>query len=95
MEVLKERSIDERWVHALAPNRHTWMTPIVEYLQHDVLPDGHEQARRIWIKALLYAIMDGVLYRKGFMSPWLKCVEETKGKDALRETHVGPAGAYK
>lgn len=83
VEILKERSIEERWVHTLAPTRHTWMSPIVEYLQHNVLPDSHEEARRIRIKALMYATVDGVLYRKGFMTPWLKCVEEAKGKEAL------------
>lgn len=95
VEVLKERSIDERRVHALASARHTWMTPIVEYLQHGILPDGHEEARIVQIKAPMYAIMDKVLYQKGFMSPWLKCVEEAKGKETLQETQVGSAGAHK
>ena len=30
VEVLKERSIDERQVNALATARHTWMTPLME-----------------------------------------------------------------
>lgn len=46
------------------------------------------------VKAPSYAIIDGVLYPKGFMSPWLKCVEETKGKEALQESHFGLAGAH-
>lgn len=94
MEVLKERSIDERRVHTLVPAQHTWMSSIVEYLQHDILPDDHKEARRIRIKAPMYAIVDEVLYRKGFMTPWIKCIEEAKGKEALREMHGGSAGAY-
>lgn len=94
VEVLKERSIDDRRVQTLAPTRHTWMTPIVEYLQHSILPDSHEESRKIRIKALFYATVDGVLYRKVFMSPWLKCVEEAKGKETLRETHAGSGGAH-
>nr|KAJ0216343.1 hypothetical protein LSAT_V11C300108160 [Lactuca sativa] len=42
VEVLKERSIDERRVHTLVLTRHTWMSTIVEYLQHDISPDNHK-----------------------------------------------------
>ena len=70
-------------MHTLVPAKCTWMTLLIEYLQHDILSDNHEETRRVRIKEPLYAIMDGVLYRKGFMLPWLKCVEETKGKEAL------------
>lgn len=52
-------------------------------MQHDILTDGHEEVRRIQIKAPLYTIIYGVLYQNGFMKPWLKCVEEAKGKEAL------------
>lgn len=73
-------------MHILALAMHTWMTLIIEYLQHSILPDDHEEARKVRIKAPSYAILDGVLYWKGFMSSWLKCMEETKGKEAVRET---------
>ena len=39
--------------------------------------------------------MDELFYWKGFMAPWLKCVDEAKGKDALQEKHGGSAGTYK
>lgn len=42
----------------------------------------------------MYAIMVGKLYRKEFMKPWIKCVEEAKGKEALQEAHVSPTGAH-
>lgn len=75
VEVLKERSIDEQHVHTLTPTRCTWMTPIIEYLQHSILPDSHEEVRNVRIKAPLYTIMEWVLYQKGFMTPWLKCID--------------------
>lgn len=84
VEVLKETIIGKLRMHPLAPAKHTWMTPIIEYLQHSILPNDHEGARKVRIKAPSYAILDGVLYRKGFMSLWLKFVEETKGVEALR-----------
>lgn len=28
------------------------------------------------------------------MTPWLKCIDEAKGKDPLLEMHAGPTGAH-
>lgn len=35
-----------------------------------------------------------MLYKKGFMNPWLKCMDKTSGKKALQQTHAGPNGAH-
>lgn len=94
VEVLKERSIEEDQVHALSPTQPNWMTLIVDYLQHDILPGNHIEARKIRIKASQYTMVEGMLYMKWFMTPWLGCVDETNGKKALQETHVGPTGAH-
>lgn len=56
-------------MNALIAARHTWITPLIEYLQHAILPDNHEEARKIRIKAPLYALVNGELYRKGFTTP--------------------------
>lgn len=42
----------------------SWMTSIIEYVQHDILPNTHEEARKVRIKAPLYTIIEWVLYRK-------------------------------
>ena len=75
VEVLRERSIDERQVNTLTTNGPTWMTPFREYLQRGVLLDDHSEARKICIKAPSYALINGELYRKGFTAPWVKCVD--------------------
>lgn len=67
---------------------------MVEYLQQGVLPDSHKEARKVRIKALLYITIEGSPYRKGFVTPWLKCIDEAKGKEELQETHVGPSGTH-
>lgn len=91
VEVLKKRSIDKREVNILTIAKRTWMTPLIKYLQHSILPDSHEEASRIRVKAPSYVLVDGELYRTGFMMPWLKCVDETKGRETLQEAHAGQA----
>nr|KAJ0214035.1 hypothetical protein LSAT_V11C400197270 [Lactuca sativa] len=89
VEVLRERSIDEQQVNILTPAGPTWMTPFREYLQRGVLPDDHDEARKIRIKAPSYAMVNGELYKKGFTSPWLKCLDQAKGREILQEAHSG------
>ncbi|KAL7605482.1 hypothetical protein Lser_V15G18132 [Lactuca serriola] len=89
VEVLRERSIDEQQVNILTPARPTWMTSFREYLQRGVLPDNHDEARKIRIKAPSYAMVNGELYKKGFTSPWLKCLDQAKGREILQEAHSG------
>ncbi|KAL7589956.1 hypothetical protein Lser_V15G41281 [Lactuca serriola] len=94
VEVLRERSIDEQQVNILTPAGPTWMTPFREYLQRGVLPNDHDEARKIRIKAPSYAMVNGKLYKKGFTSPWLKCLDQAKGREILKEAHLGQVGAH-
>lgn len=52
------------------------------------------KTRKVRIKAPLCIIMEGVLYRKRFMTPWLKCIDEVGGKEALREVHDDPTRTH-
>lgn len=92
--MLKERSVDERQVNALGMAKHTRMTTLIEHLQHDVLLNSLEEDRNIRIKAPSYILINGELYRKGFTMPWLKCVDEARGREALQEAHIGKAGVH-
>ena len=69
VEVLCERSIYEKQVNTLTPAGPTWMTPFREYLQRGVLPDNHDEARKIRIKEPSYVMVNRELYKKGFTAP--------------------------
>ncbi|GJX72682.1 reverse transcriptase domain-containing protein, partial [Tanacetum coccineum] len=55
----------------------TWMTPIIEYLKEGTLPDDKRDASKLRIKARQYEFLEGVLYRRSFLKPWLRsCTAE-------------------
>ncbi|GKD34877.1 reverse transcriptase domain-containing protein [Tanacetum coccineum] len=58
------------------------------------LPDDPQKARKLQIKALLYKIMDGTLYRRSYLSPWLRCVGVTQAKSIIQEVHQGSCGMH-
>ncbi|GJX52576.1 reverse transcriptase domain-containing protein [Tanacetum coccineum] len=90
VEELKEKSVNEREVLAVVEEEgDTWMTPIHEYLTDETLPAERKKARAIKRKSQRFAIINGILYKKSFLGPWLRCVGPSQANYVLREIHEG------
>ncbi|GJY52981.1 reverse transcriptase domain-containing protein [Tanacetum coccineum] len=73
VEELKEKSIREVEVLAVVEEeRDTWMTPIFKYLAKEILPTDMNKARAIRRKSWRFAVINGILYKKSFLGPWLR-----------------------
>ncbi|KAI3762876.1 hypothetical protein L1987_53318 [Smallanthus sonchifolius] len=72
----------------------SWMTPLVNYMVKGALPEEKHEARRIKIKALQYEMIDRMLYRKSYLGPSLKCVDEDEANYITRELHEGICGIH-
>ncbi|GJR67659.1 reverse transcriptase domain-containing protein [Tanacetum coccineum] len=65
VEVLKEKSIEEREILAVVEEEgYCWMTSLLEYLTDSTLPAETKKARTIKIKSRQCALINGVLYHK-------------------------------
>ena len=51
-----------------------WMTPIIDYLKEEKLPQGRDEAHKLRIKSARYVLIDEVLYKRGFSQPYLRCL---------------------
>ncbi|GKA93271.1 reverse transcriptase domain-containing protein [Tanacetum coccineum] len=95
VEELKEKSIDEKEILAVVEEEgHTWMTPIYEYLTEEILPEEKRKARAIRRKAGRYAVTNGILYKRSFLGPWLRCVGPLQANYVLREIHEGSCSMH-
>ncbi|GJR97251.1 reverse transcriptase domain-containing protein [Tanacetum coccineum] len=72
----------------------TWMTPIMEYLKDGTLPDDRKEASKLRIKARQYELMEGTLYRRSFLKPWLRCVGPLQASYVIREIHEGSCSMH-
>ena len=70
------------------------MTPIVVYLKDGTLPKDKDEARKLWIKAVKYVLIDKVLYKRGFSQPYLRCLAPDKSNYVLREVHEKACGNH-
>ncbi|XP_017221317.1 uncharacterized protein LOC108198046 [Daucus carota subsp. sativus] len=72
----------------------TWMTPILKFIQDGQLPESVKEARSLRYRAARFVIYDGVLYKRGFNQPLLKCIAGEDYNYILREVHEGICGNH-
>ncbi|GKD34857.1 reverse transcriptase domain-containing protein [Tanacetum coccineum] len=94
VEIAPCRSIDVKPVSPVKKAGPTWMDPILKYLKIGALPNDIDEARKIRIKAPQYSLKGDVLYRKGYLTPWLRCVGPEQASYVLREAHFGSCSAH-
>ena len=71
-----------------------WMKPIIQYLEHGILPEDKLKSRKLRIKAAQYSIYNVKLYIRSLSHPWSKCVTPKEGNYVLREIYEGIYGAH-
>ncbi|XP_073119694.1 uncharacterized protein [Henckelia pumila] len=72
----------------------SWKDEIIDYLMGGNLPANQVEARKLRVRAAQFTIIDGELYKRGFSSPYLKCLTPAKGNYVLREIHEGICGNH-
>ncbi|XP_071727552.1 uncharacterized protein [Rutidosis leptorrhynchoides] len=93
VEVLKNKSISKTEVDDLIQeDEKTWMTPKREYMEHGILPEYKNEARKIRVNPPTYKLMNGRLYRRSFLTPWLYCVRPSQASIIIQEVHEGICG---
>ena len=65
------------------------MTPIHNYLKSGDRPTDHKEARKLRLRDLRFVLINEVLYKRGFMLPYLRCLIEDEANYALQEVHEG------
>nr|GEX03816.1 hypothetical protein [Tanacetum cinerariifolium] len=72
----------------------TWMTELANYLKEGILPEDEKGARKLHLKARQYELIEGVLYKRSFHTPWLRCVGPLQAEYVMREIHEGSCSMH-
>ena len=70
------------------------MTPLIDYIQHGILPDDRAEARALVRKSAKYVLDGGVLYRRSLSHPYYRCLPENEAHTVLSELHEGECGDH-
>ncbi|KAL5582015.1 hypothetical protein UlMin_014457 [Ulmus minor] len=94
IEILEVPSIDKPEQVGSVVVCPCWMDPIISFLRDGTLPADKFEARRLRFRLARYFLDKGKLYKKGFSSPSLLCLDEDRGKFTLEEVHAGVCGNH-
>ncbi|GKA49271.1 reverse transcriptase domain-containing protein [Tanacetum coccineum] len=97
VEELKEKSINEKEILDVVEKRKDAThddTHYGEYLAKEILPEDKKKARAVRRKAARYDMINGTLYKKSFLGPWLRCVGPLQANYVLREIHEGSCNMH-
>ncbi|KAI5324754.1 hypothetical protein L3X38_033827 [Prunus dulcis] len=72
----------------------TWMSHIYLYLTNGTLPEDKAQARKLRYRLTRYTVINEVLYKRGYTTPYLKCLTAEQGDYVLREINNGVCGDH-
>lgn len=77
-----------------AEELESWKNKIVEYLLKGTLPIDREKARKLRTQATRYVMIADKLYRRGFSSLMLKCLNKEQTDYVIKELHEGIYGMH-
>ncbi|GMH16840.1 hypothetical protein Nepgr_018681 [Nepenthes gracilis] len=92
-EILNAPSIEKREALQIFEAKN-WMTRFLNYLADGSLLEDVEKAKRVKKTAGWYAVADGRLYRRGYSTPYLRCLTPEEADYALSEVHLGICGSH-
>ncbi|GKB59947.1 reverse transcriptase domain-containing protein [Tanacetum coccineum] len=92
-EVLAKRSINDKEVSKVEAERgESWMNPIHKYLLSGLLLEDQKEAKKIRIKAPQYKLIKGGLYKRSYLTLWLRCVGPSQSDNIIEEVYEGSYG---
>ncbi|KAH9745725.1 Ribonuclease H [Citrus sinensis] len=94
LEVKFSPSIEQNLGVLRIEQKCSWMDPIISYLRDGVLPPDKLRARKVRAQVSRYTMIDGVLYRRGYTLPFLRCLDEDDKDYVLREVYEGIYGNH-
>ncbi|XP_020202768.1 uncharacterized protein LOC109788451 [Cajanus cajan] len=79
---------------SLAASNATWITELLEFILHGKEPVEPSSAKNLRAQAARYSVIGGELYRRGFSTPLLKCLDSAQADYVMREIHQGICGSH-
>ncbi|KAM1754933.1 hypothetical protein ACFX12_007327 [Malus domestica] len=85
---------DTNVISILPVNIEEWRQPLINYLEHGILPDDPKHRSEVRRRAHRFLYYKGTLYRRSFEGVLLRCLGEKEANQAMEEAHSGICGAH-
>ncbi|KAL0411566.1 UNVERIFIED_CONTAM: hypothetical protein Slati_3746300 [Sesamum latifolium] len=81
-------------IQPILSNNNDWRTPIIRWIDEGHLPGDRWEATKIKNRAIRFLMQGGMLYKKSFTHPLLRCLSREEGLHVLKEIHDGCCGSH-
>ncbi|KAL0462935.1 UNVERIFIED_CONTAM: hypothetical protein Slati_0181100 [Sesamum latifolium] len=81
-------------IQPISLNNNDWQTPIIRWIDEGHLPGNRWEATKIKNRAIHFLMQGGILYKKSFTHPLLRCLSQEEGLHVLKEIHDGCCGSH-
>nr|GEU83617.1 reverse transcriptase domain-containing protein [Tanacetum cinerariifolium] len=88
-------SMDDEEINTVVEEEgETWMTPIINCIERGIWLEDQNEARALRMKIGQYVMEEGVLFKRSYLMPMLRCVSEYvyRKKEASRVENLGKLG---
>ncbi|GJT64981.1 reverse transcriptase domain-containing protein [Tanacetum coccineum] len=95
VEVLNERFNDAWRAKPFEEDRGELdNSTIIKYLEEGIVPSDKNKARFLRAKISQYVMESGVLFKKGYLVPMMRCVGPLQANYVIWEIHIGSCGMH-
>ncbi|KAL0458694.1 UNVERIFIED_CONTAM: hypothetical protein Slati_0496600 [Sesamum latifolium] len=81
-------------VQPISSNNNDWRTPIIRWIDEGHIPGNRWEATKIKTRAIHFLMQGGMLYKRSFTHPLLRCLSQEEGLHVLKEIHDGCCGSH-
>ncbi|XP_019179221.1 PREDICTED: uncharacterized protein LOC109174439 [Ipomoea nil] len=92
--MILRHSIHRLPVAPIQPAEKTWISDLMEYLQHGRLPDDPQRARKAKLRAPRFQVQEGRLYRRSYGGPLMRCLTSFEADLVMNELHSGMCSSH-
>ncbi|XP_019199712.1 PREDICTED: uncharacterized protein LOC109193303 [Ipomoea nil] len=92
--MIPRHSIHRLPVAPIQPAEETWISDLMEYLQHGRLPDDPLRARKAKLRAPRFQVQDDRLYRWSYGGPLMRCLTSFEADLVIKELHSGICSSH-
>ncbi|KAL0435139.1 UNVERIFIED_CONTAM: hypothetical protein Sradi_0221800 [Sesamum radiatum] len=82
------------YIQSISSNNNDWRTPIIRWIDESHLPGDRWETTKIKNKAICFLMQGGMLYKKSFTHPLLRCLSQEEGLHVIKEIHDGCCGYH-
>ncbi|GAV74737.1 RVT_3 domain-containing protein [Cephalotus follicularis] len=76
------------------PQKPNWMILFISWLRGGIFPEDPKEVRRLVYRSNRYQFREGILYKRSFSFPMLRCLTPSEANYAVREVHEGVCGNH-